>query len=82
MASIKDIIRAYEILGDYNGKNPFILRLKREINFLMLVNLIIAIAFIISTYDSIKIRDQIWDDHTAQVEEIVEHYCGEEPWQN
>ena len=59
-----------------------ILRLKREINFLMLVNLIIAIAFIISTYDSIKIRDQIWDEHTAQVEEIVEHYCGEEPWQN
>lgn len=59
-----------------------ILRLKREINFLMLVNLIIAIAFIISTYDSIKIRDQIWDDHTAQVEEIVEHYCGEESWQN
>lgn len=59
-----------------------ILRLKREINFLMLVNLIIAIAFIISTYDSIKIRDQIWNDHTSQVEEIVEHYCGEEPWQN
>lgn len=49
-----------------------ILKLKTEIRILLLINFIIAIAFIFSVYDSIEIRDRVWDEHLDTVIEIIE----------
>ena len=59
-----------------------ILKLKRELNTLLIINLITVIALIVSVADSIIVRDQNWEQHTDQVEQIVEDYCGDAPWLN
>lgn len=52
-----------------------ILRLKSEIRILLFINFIVAISFVISTYDSIKIRNQIWERHVDEVIEVIGNTC-------
>lgn len=59
-----------------------IIKLKHELNVLLIINLITVTALIISVADSIIVREQKWDKHTDQVEQIVEDYCGDAPWLN
>jgi hypothetical protein len=54
-----------------------ILKLKAEIRILLLINLIMAIAFAFSVYDSIAIRDRVWDEHLDTVIEIIEEHHGD-----
>lgn len=59
-----------------------ILKLKTEIRILLLINFIIAIAFIFSVYDSIEVRDRVWDEHLDTVIEIIEEHHGDLQCQN
>lgn len=59
-----------------------ILKLKYELNVLLIINLITVVALIISVADSIIVREQKWEQHTDLVEQIVEDYCGDAPWRN
>lgn len=54
-----------------------ILKLKAEIRILLLINLIMAIAFIFSVYDSIAVRERVWDEHLDTVVEIIEEHHGD-----
>lgn len=54
-----------------------ILKLKTEIRILLITNLIMAIAFAFSVYDSIAIRDRVWDEHLDTVIEIIEEHHGD-----
>ena len=54
-----------------------ILKLKSEIRMLLLINLIVVIALIVSVYDSIVIRDKIWDEHLDTIVEIIEEHHGD-----
>lgn len=53
-----------------------ILKLKAEIRILLIINLIMAIAFTFSVYDSISIRNKVWDEHLDTVVEIIEEHHG------
>lgn len=61
-----------------------ILKLKKQLNFLMVLNLILIILLAISFYDSIRIRDEYWEEHTEQVVEVIHTHCEQEqePWQD
>ena len=59
-----------------------IMKLKRQMNFLLILNLILTIGFCVSVYDSIKIRDDYWHEHTADVVEAVHNHCENEIWQD
>lgn len=59
-----------------------ILKLKTEIRMLLFINFIIAIAFTFSVYDSIEIRDRVWDEHLDTVIEIIEEHHGDLQCQN
>ena len=52
-----------------------IMKLKKQMNFLLILNLILTIGFCISVYDSIKVRNDRWNEHTASVVEAVRNYC-------
>lgn len=54
-----------------------ILKLKTEIRILLIINLIMAIAFAFSVYDSIAIREKVWDEHLDTVIEIIEKHHGD-----
>jgi hypothetical protein len=55
-----------------------ILKLKKQLNFLMVLNLILIILLAISFYDSIRIRDEYWEEHTEQVVEVIHTHCEQE----
>lgn len=59
-----------------------ILKLKTEIRMLLFINFIMAIAFTFSVYDSIEIRDRVWDEHLDTVIEIIEEHHGDLQCQN
>ena len=59
-----------------------ILKLKKQLNFLMVLNLILIILLAISFYDSIRIRDEYWKEHTERVVEVIHTHCEEEQWQD
>jgi hypothetical protein len=61
-----------------------ILKLKKQLNFLMVLNLILIILLAISFYDSIRIRDEYWEEHTEQVVEVIHAHCEQEQeqWQD
>ena len=61
-----------------------ILKLKKQLNFLMVLNLILIILLAISFYDSIRIRDEYWEEHTEQVVEVIHTHCEQEQeqWQD
>lgn len=54
-----------------------ILKLKAEIRILLIINLIMGIAFIFSVYDSIVVRDRVWDEHLDTVMEVIEEHHGD-----
>lgn len=54
-----------------------ILKLKTEIRILLIINLIMAIAFAFSVYDSIAVRERVWDEHLDTVIEIIEEHHGD-----
>lgn len=54
-----------------------ILKLKTEIRILLIINLIMAIAFAFSVYDSIAVRESVWDEHLDTVIEIIEEHHGD-----
>ena len=58
-----------------------ILKLKKQLNFLMVLILILIIMLGVSIYDSIKIRDNYWREHTQEIVEIIHNHCERE-WQN
>lgn len=59
-----------------------ILKLKTEIRILLFINFIMAVAFTFSVYDSISIRDRVWDEHLDTVVEIIEEHHGDLQCQN
>ena len=59
-----------------------ILKLKKQLNFLMVLNLILVLLLAVSVYDSIKIRDEYWDEHTKEVVEVIHTHCEQEQWQD
>lgn len=59
-----------------------ILKLKKQLNFLMVLILILVILLAISFYDSIRIRDEYWHVHTQEVVEVIHKHCEKEQWQN
>ena len=59
-----------------------ILKLKKQLNFLMVLILILVILLAFSFYDSIRIRDEYWEEHTEQVIEVIHSHCEQEQWQN
>ena len=58
-----------------------ILKLKKQLNFLLILNLILSLVLIVSIYDSIKIRDDYWHEHTEEIVETIHNHCEKE-WQN
>lgn len=54
-----------------------ILKLKTEIRILLIINLIMALAFAFSVYDSIAVRERVWDEHLDTVIEIIEEHHGD-----
>ena len=58
-----------------------ILKLKKQLNFLLILNLILSLVLIVSIYDSIKIRDDYWHEHTEEIVETIHNHCERE-WQN
>ena len=58
-----------------------ILKLKKQLNFLLILNLILSLVLIVSIYDSIKIRDDYWREHTEEIVETIHNHCEQE-WQN
>lgn len=54
-----------------------ILKLKAEIRILLIINLIMAIAFAFSVYDSIAVRERVWNEHLDTVIEIIEEHHGD-----
>jgi choline-glycine betaine transporter len=59
-----------------------ILKLKKQLNFLMVLILILVILLAFSFYDSIRIRDEYWQEHTQEVVEVIHEHCEQEQWQN
>ena len=68
--------------GLHSVPMTIILKLKKQLNFLLILNLILAIAFIFSVYDSIKIRDDYWKDHTQEIVETIDSYFESHEWQD
>ena len=50
--------------------------LKRKVNILLITNLIMAISFIISVYDSIKARDTNCNNNKSEIIETIKDVCG------
>lgn len=59
-----------------------IMKLKKQLNFLLVLNLILIIILCFSFYDSIRIRDDYWQDHTQEVVDTIHAHCENEQWQN
>lgn len=59
-----------------------IMKLKKQLNFLLVLNLILIIILCFSFYDSIRIRDDYWHDHTQEVLNTIHQHCENEKWQN
>lgn len=59
-----------------------IMKLKKQLNFLLILDLILCIFLCFSFYDSIKVRDDYWHDHTNEVIEAIQNHCENEQWQN
>lgn len=59
-----------------------ILKLKKQLNFLMVLNLILVLLLAVSFYDSIRIRDEYWKEHAQEVVEVIHTHCEQEQWQN
>lgn len=68
--------------GLHSVPMTIILKLKKQLNFLLILNLILAIAFIFSVYDSIRIRDDYWEDHTQEIVETIDSYFESHEWQD
>lgn len=58
-----------------------ILKLKKQLTFLMVLILILIALLAVSIYDSIKIRDDYWREHTQEIVETIHNHCERE-WQN
>lgn len=52
-----------------------IFKLKKQLNFLLVLDLILMIILVFSFYDSIRVRDEYWKDHTQDVVETIHQYC-------
>ena len=68
--------------GLHSVPMTIILKLKKQLNFLLILNFILAIAFIFSVYDSIRVRDEYWEDHTQEIVETIDSYFESHEWQD
>lgn len=60
--------------GMHSIPMTIILKLKKQLNILLILNLILVIGFLVSVYDSIKVRDDYWESHTQEVVETIDNY--------
>lgn len=60
--------------GMHSIPMTIILKLKKQLNILLILNLILVIGFLVSVYDSIKVRDDYWEAHTQEVIETIDDY--------
>lgn len=68
--------------GLHSVPMTIILKLKKQLNFLLILNFILATAFIFSVYDSIRVRDEYWEDHTQEIVETIDSYFESHEWQD
>ena len=68
--------------GLHSVPMTIILKLKKQFNFLLILNLILVIGFIISVYDSVKVRDDYWEQHTQEIVETIDSYFENHEWQD
>lgn len=68
--------------GLHSVPMTIILKLKKQLNFLLILNFILAIAFIFSVFDSIRVRDEYWEDHTQEIVETIDSYFESHEWQD
>ena len=68
--------------GLHSVPMTIILKLKKQLNFLLILNFILAIAFIFSVCDSIRVRDEYWEDHTQEIVETIDSYFESHEWQD
>lgn len=61
-----------------------IMKLKRQLTLMLILNIILAVSLIVSVYDSISIRDSYWQEHTQMVVEKIHQHCESEraSWQD
>ena len=59
-----------------------IMKLKKQLNFLLILDLVLYIFLCFSFYDSIKVRDDYWQNHTNEVIEAIQTHCENEQWQD
>lgn len=64
--------------GMHSIPMTIILKLKKQLNFLLILNLILIIILTFSFYDSIRIRDDYWKDHTQDVVDAIHNHCEDE----
>ena len=64
--------------GMHSIPMTIILKLKKQLNFLLVLNLILIIILTFSFYDSIRIRDDYWKDHTQDIVETIHTHCESE----
>ena len=57
-----------------------IFKLKRQINLLIILVMILTIGLMVSFYDSIKIRDSYWGRHSQDVIEAIHEHCEAPGW--
>lgn len=60
--------------GMHSIPMTIILKLKKQLNILLILNLILVIGFLVSVYDSVKVRDDYWESHTQEVVETIDNY--------
>lgn len=57
-----------------------ILKLKKQVNLLIVLVIILTIGLMVSFYDSIRIRDSYWDRHSQDVIEAIHEHCEAPGW--
>lgn len=60
--------------GIHSMPMAIILKLKRQLNVLLILSSILVVGFLVSVYDSIKVRDDYWRAHTQEVIETIDNY--------
>lgn len=71
--------------GIHSIPMTIIFKLKKQLNFLLVLDLILMIMLVLSFYDSIRVRDEYWKDHTQDVIETIHQHCESErgmAWQD
>ena len=57
-----------------------IFKLKRQVNLLIILVMILTVGLMVSFYDSIRIRDSYWDRHSQDVIEAIHEHCEAPEW--